>query len=184
MLLGGDEIGRTQQGNNNAYCQDNEISWFDWEHADRSLLEFTRRVIQLDSEHPVFRRRGWFQGRAVRSSNVSDIAWFRPDGEQMSEQDWQSGHAKSLAVFLNGDALREMDEDGNHVRDDSFLLLFNAHHEPLPFTMPPASFGDRWRVIVDTNTELGERDAEVAAGEPFEVASRAMIVLSRPSQRR
>jgi isoamylase len=182
MLLGGDEIGRTQQGNNNAYCQDNEISWFDWQHADRSLLEFTRRIIQFESEHPVFRRRGWFQGRAVRGSRVGDIIWFRPDGEQMSEQDWQSGYAKSLAVFMNGDALRELDEDGNQVRDDSFLLLFNAHHEPLPFRMPAAEFGDRWRVLVDTNSELGERAAQVAAGELLDVEARSMIVLSRASR--
>jgi glycogen operon protein len=184
MLLGGDEIGRTQQGNNNAYCQDNEISWFDWEHADRPLLEFTRRIIQLESDHPVFRRRGWFQGRGVRGGAVSDITWFRPDGEPMSEQDWQSGYAKSLAVFLNGDALRELDEDGNPVRDDSFLLLFNAHHEPLPFRMPAAAFGERWRVVVDSSTELGERDAEVAAGETIDTEARAMIVLSRAPTRR
>jgi glycogen operon protein len=182
MLVGGDEIGRTQQGNNNAYCQDNELSWFDWEHADRALLEFTRRVIQVYGEHAVFRRRGWFQGRPLRGSNVSDITWFRPDGEPMSDQDWQSGYAKSLAVFLNGNALRELDEDGNQVRDDSFLLLFNAHHEPLPFKMPPPEFGARWRVAVDTNTELGERDAQAAAGETLDIAARSMVVLSRPSR--
>jgi glycogen operon protein len=181
MLVGGDEIGRTQQGNNNAYCQDNEISWFDWEHADRSLLAFTRRVIQVYSEHAVFRRRGWFQGRPLRGSQVNDITWFRPDGAPMSEEDWQSGYAKSLAVVLNGDALRELDEDGNQVRDDSFLLLFNAHHEPLPFTMPPPEFGERWGVTIDTSAELGERDAQAAAGETLDVAARSMIVLSRRS---
>ena len=109
MLLGGDEIGRTQQGNNNAYCQDNEISWFDWEHADRPLLEFTRRIIEFRREHPVFRRRRWFQGRAVRGAGVSDIALVPARRRaRCRTQDWQTGYAKSLAVFLNGDALREI----------------------------------------------------------------------------
>src|SRR5436853_1200172 len=116
MLLGGDEMGRTQQGNNNAYCQDNEISWFDWEAMDPGLLEFTRRVIRLRHEHPVFRRRGWFKGRPLRGKGVSDIAWLRTDGEEMSEEDWQTGFAKSLMVFLNGDGLNDLDEDGKRVR--------------------------------------------------------------------
>ena len=105
MLLGGDEIGRTQRGNNNAYCQDNEISWFDWEHVDEELLEFTRRLIHLQAGHPAFRRRRWFKGRPVRGAGVGDIAWFRPDGEEMVDEDWQQTHTKSFAVFLNGDAL-------------------------------------------------------------------------------
>ena len=117
MLLGGDEIGRTQQGNNNAYCQDNEISWFDWNSADRGLLEFTRRVIRLRNEHPVFRRRGWFKGRPLHGAGISDIAWLRTDGEPMSEEDWQQGFAKSLMVFLNGEALHDTDREGTRLRD-------------------------------------------------------------------
>jgi glycogen operon protein len=179
MILGGDEIGRTQGGNNNAYCQDNEISWFDWESADRGLLEFTRRVIQLKREHPVFKRRRWFKGRPLRGKDVADIAWLRPDAQQMSEEDWQSGSVKSLGLFLNGDALRDLDQDGERLRDDSFLLLFNAHHEPVPFTMPEPSFGERWRVVVDTTSELGENSRQIGAGETVEVAGRAMLVLSR-----
>jgi glycogen operon protein len=180
MLVGGDEIGRTQQGNNNAYCQDNEISWFDWEAADHGLFEFTRRVIRLRHEHPAFRRRGWFKGRPLRGKGISDIAWLRVDGEPMSEEDWQQGFVKSLMVFLNGDQLHELDADGKRVRDASFLLLFNAHYEPLDFTLPPASFGEHWTVVVDTATEVGERDATFTPATTARVEGRSVIVLTRP----
>jgi len=180
MLLGGDEMGRTQQGNNNAYCQDNEISWFDWESMDHALVEFTRRVIRLRSEHPVFRRRGWFKGRPLRGKGVSDIAWLRPDGEGMSDEDWQQGFVKSLTVFLNGDAVPDLDPDGRRVRDAAFLLMFNAHHEPLDFTLPAASFGEAWDVVIDTTTEVGERQARCTAGSTMTVEGRSIVVLSRP----
>jgi glycogen operon protein len=180
MLLGGDEMGRTQQGNNNAYCQDNEISWFDWEAMDRGLVEFTRRVIRLRTDHPVFRRRGWFKGRPLKGKGISDIAWLRTDGEAMSDDDWQTGFAKSLMVFLNGDGLNELDDDGKRIRDASFLLLFNAHHEPLDFTLPAASFGDNWNVVVDTANEVGERGGRLAAGSSVKVEGRSILVLSRP----
>ena len=181
-MLGGDELSMTQEGNNNAYCQDNEISWFDWQSVDRDLLEFTRRVVQVMRSHPVFQRRRWFKGRSLRGDGVSDIAWFRFDGQEMSDQDWEAGFAKSFAVFLNGDALRDCDDDGHRLRDDSFLLIFNAHHEPLPFTTPPASFGAEWRIVVDTTSPLGENDAVPRAAESLDVAARSMLVLSRPSQ--
>jgi glycogen operon protein len=180
MLLGGDEMGRTQQGNNNAYCQDNEISWFDWESMDRALVEFTRRVIRIRSEHPVFRRRGWFKGRPLRGKGISDIAWLRSDGEGMSDEDWQQGFAKSLTVFLNGEALADVDPDGKRVRDAAFLLMFNAHHEPLDFTLPAASFGEGWDVVIDTATEVGERQARFTAGSTMKVDGRSIVVLSRP----
>jgi glycogen operon protein len=180
MLVGGDEIGRTQQGNNNAYCQDNEISWFDWQSADHGLFEFTRRVIRLRNEHPAFRRRGWFKGRPLRGKGISDITWFRIDGESMSDEDWQQGFVKSLMVFLNGDDLHERDEDGKRVRDTSFLLLFNAHCEPLDFTLPSASFGETWTVVVDTATEVGERNATFTAGSTARVEGRSVTVLTRP----
>jgi glycogen operon protein len=180
MLVGGDEIGRTQQGNNNAYCQDNELSWFDWQSADHGLFEFTRRVIRLRNEHPTFRRRGWFKGRPLRGRGISDIAWLRIDGESMSEEDWQQGFVKSLMVFLNGDELHELDEDGKRVRDASFLLLFNAHYEPLDFTLPSASFGESWTIVVDTATEVGERSATFTAGSAARVEGRSVLVLMRP----
>jgi isoamylase len=177
MILGGDEMGRTQGGNNNAYCQDNEISWFDWQSVDRGLLEFTRRIVQIKREHSVFQRRRWFKGRPLHGKEVADIAWFRPDAEPMSEEDWQSGLVKSIAVFLNGNALRDLDEHGRRLSDDSFLLLFNAHHEPISFTTPPADFGASWTVVVDTTTELGEESKTFAAGETVSVAARALLVL-------
>jgi isoamylase len=180
MLVGGDEIGRTQRGNNNAYCQDNEISWFDWQSPDHGLFEFTRRVIRLRNEHPAFRRRGWFKGRPLRGRGISDISWLRIDGEPMSEEDWQQGFVKSLMVFLNGDELHQLDEDGKRVRDASFLLLFNAHYEPLDFTLPSASFGASWTVVVDTATEVGERNETLIAGSTARVEGRSVVVLTRP----
>jgi glycogen operon protein len=181
MLLGGDELGRTQQGNNNAYCQDNELSWIDWESGDARLREFTRRVIELQAAHPVFRRRGWFKGQPLRGAGVSDIAWFNPDGAEMTDEDWNSAHAKAFAVFLNGDALRERDEQGRTVRDDSFLLLFNAHDEKIGFTLPPESFGRKWQVVVDTKTDAVGNGPSLAAGDAVEVAGRSIVVASRPS---
>jgi glycogen operon protein len=162
MLLGGDEIGRTQGGNNNAYCQDNEISWFDWEHADRELLGFTRRLIALRLGHPVFRRRRWFRGAPHTPGAPADIAWFRPDGVEMSEQDWNEWFAKSFVVFLNGDALPGRDERGRPVRDDSFLLLFNSHVDTVTFRLPETVRGDRWVPLLATESGF------VADGAPHE----------------
>lgn len=179
MLLGGDEIGRSQQGNNNAYCQDNEISWFDWESADRGLYEFTRRVVRLRHDHPVFHRRGWFKGRPLYGKGISDVAWLRPDAEAMTEDDWGQGFVKSLMVFLNGDGLSELDDDGKRIRDDSFLMLFNAHHEALDFTLPPESFGREWTIAVDTTTASGQRDGQFSAGSEFSVQGRSLVVLTR-----
>jgi glycogen operon protein len=159
MLLGGDEIGRTQRGNNNAYCQDSEISWYDWEHADASLLQFTRHLIKLRHRHPVFCRRRWFQGRPIHGTAVSDIGWFTPGGAEMSDSDWQAGFAKSLAVFLNGRAIPSPDERGERVVDESFYLMFNAHHEPLEFTLPETKWGRKWIVLLNT-AEAAEHMAE------------------------
>src|SRR5215216_6377697 len=184
MLLGGDELGRTQRGNNNAYCQDNELSWIDWDNGDARLCEFTRRLIHLQAEHPVFRRRRWFKGRPVRGSGASDIAWFRPDGLEMSDEDWGQDHAKAFAIFLNGDALRERDDDGRPIYDDSFLLLFNAHHETLSFTTPAEAFGKTWQVVVDTAADLVGNGRSINAGGAVEVAGRGVVVVSRPSSSR
>ena len=185
MLLGGDEIGRSQRGNNNAYCQDNEVSWFDWEDARGHwpLLEFTQRVVALRRAHPVFRRRRWFQGRPIRrAGEVADIGWFRPDGSEMTDQDWGDGYAKSIGVFLNGEALPDPDERGERVRDDSFLLLLNAHHEPLPFTLPPSSWGGSWTVVLDTALPLVEEgDVFVKAGGELTIEGRSLVVVRRVS---
>ena len=180
MILGGDEIGRTQHGNNNAYCQDSPLSWYDWEHPDTNLLEFTRRLIAFRQRHPVFRRRGWFKGRPIHGRRVVDIAWFKPDGEQMSEQDWTEWFAKSFAVFLNGDALPERDDEGHRMRDESFLLLFNAHTEPVSFTLPNGPWGTNWTVELDTTTDEPFGDATVfAAGTVTERAGLSLLVLRK-----
>jgi glycogen operon protein len=177
MLLGGDEIARTQRGNNNAYCQDNEISWFDWETLDAELLEFCRKLIDYRQNHPVFRRRGWFQGRAIHGSDVSDIAWFTLEGEKMAEENWEHDYAKSLAVFLNGAAIPNPNPRGEAVTDDDFYLIFNAHHEPLEFTLPGAGWGERWLKELDTATGWLEADEALGAGERLEIEARSLVVL-------
>jgi glycogen operon protein len=184
MLVGGDEMGRTQRGNNNAYCQDNEISWYDWEHADKDLLDFTRRLIRFRHRHPVFCRRRWFQGRSIHGTKVSDIGWFTAAGEEMSEDDWHVGFAKSLGVFLNGAEIATSNERGEPVRDDSFYVMFNAHHEPLTFRQPEAKWGLEWAVLLNTAEEtdhLSEEHvgAEVKAGGELEVAPWSLVLLKR-----
>jgi glycogen operon protein len=151
MLVAGDEIGRTQKGNNNAYCQDNEISWMNWESADAELFRFTADLITLRQEHPVFRRRRYFQGRPIHGEGITDIEWFRPDGAPMEDSDWQAGYSKSVAVFLNGRGLTDLNARGETVTDQSFLLLFNAHHEAMDFTVP-ASLNLSWEKVLDTST--------------------------------
>ncbi len=178
MLLGGDEMGRTQRGNNNAYCQDNETSWFDWEHTDGELVAFTHRLIELRRRHPVFRRREYFQGRALHGTDAEDVAWFGTDGTEMSDEDWGEGYAKSMAVFLNGNAISSPDDRGNPVVDDSFLVLFHAHHEPQTFTMPPERFGPRWIRTLDTGDVLAEGE-QVDAGGKAMVQDRSLVLFRR-----
>ena len=178
MVLGGDEMGRTQGGNNNAYCQDNEISWFDWERPDVALTAFTSRLIALRRQHPVFRRRRYFQGRPVHGKGCSDIAWFRTDGTEMGDEDWRDGWAKSVAVFLNGQAIPSPDRRGERIVDDSFLLLFHAGHEAVAFTTPEERFGVGWVVVVDTADDWREGE-QLKAGEQFELAGRSVALLRR-----
>jgi isoamylase len=179
MLLGGDELGRTQGGNNNAYCQDNEISWYDWQHVDQPLLEFARRVIALRRSHPVFRRRRWFQGRAIRGTQ--DITWLKPDGTEMNEEDWEAGFARSVGFFLNGDAIRTPDERGQRIVDDSFLLFFNAHHEPLQWVLPHHLGEEGWEVEIDSGAGY---DKGLSPGQSeTTVPARSVVVLRRlPSE--
>ncbi|EFI34882.1 glycogen debranching enzyme GlgX [Desulfonatronospira thiodismutans ASO3-1] len=181
MLLGGDETGRTQQGNNNAYCQDNEISWYDWENADLDLLAFTEKLISYFHRHPVFRRRRWFHGREIHGLEITDIAWFTHLGEQMSEEDWGSGFAKSLGVYLNGGAIPNPNPKGEPVTDDSFYLIFNAHYEELEFTLPPDTWGGSWRLEMDTLSGWLEEEKILQAGEEIAVAARCMVVLRHVS---
>jgi isoamylase len=171
MLLGGDEIGRTQHGNNNAWCQDNEISWFDWEHADAELLAFVRDLIRLRRDHPVFRRETFLSGTETRGSGLPDVWWFRPDGRRMTQRDWQQEPGRTLGVFLNGDEIPSRTAHGEEIVDDSFLLLFNSHFDSVTFTLPTRRFGARWEVALATGD---------AAPEGF-VGARAEVVVQDSS---
>jgi glycogen operon protein len=183
MLLAGDEMNRTQQGNNNAYCQDNEVSWMDWAEAGKQqdLIDFTCALSELRRAHPVFRRRRFFSGQAApargQHTGLQDIAWLTPAGRQMTDGDWQAGYARSLAVFLNGDAITEPDPRGEIVRDQSFLLLFNAHRGPVTFTLPDRRFGAVWEVLFNTAAPAGEAGGTVRAGRRVELAGRSIVVL-------
>ena len=179
MISHGDELGRTQHGNNNVYCQDNELSWIDWVHADADLIEFTRSVSALRAAHPVFRRRRFFSGLPVRrrgAEGLPDISWFAPDGSEMTEEDWETAFAKSVAAYLNGQGIPDLDVRGNRVTDDSFVLCFNAHHEPIEFTLPPAEFGAAWLPVIYTGAAVEPQDT-IAAGATVTVDARAVMVL-------
>ncbi|WP_447598064.1 glycogen debranching protein GlgX [Nitrospira sp. Nam80] len=186
MLCVGDEVGRTQHGNNNAYCQDNEISWFNWSwsKADQALLEFTTFLIELRQQHPVFHRRQFFQGRLIHGAEVKDIAWFRPDGKEMTEEDWSQGFARCLGVRLAGDAIAEMDTQGDPIRDDTFLLLLNAHHEPITFILPAHKRGVRWELVFDTRDGLPgrTRSQHLKGGASYDLEHRSMALLRAKSK--
>jgi isoamylase len=181
MIVAGDEISRTQGGNNNAYCQDNEVSWIDWEKADKDLLEFTRKVIHLRKEHPVFRRRRWFQGRAIHGAGVEDIAWFLPEGTEMTEENWSHDYAKSLGVFLNGLGIHTLGPKGEQIVDDTFYVIFNAHYDYLDYKLPPMKYGTQWVKILDTAEDhVGEEGEPIEAGGIITVAARSVVLLKQP----
>ncbi|WP_406270287.1 glycogen debranching protein GlgX [Actinacidiphila glaucinigra] len=189
MLAHGDEFGRTQQGNNNAYCQDNELAWVPWPKEDDAdterLHDFTRQMVWLRRDHPVFRRRRFFHGRPVEGTHdeLSDIAWFTPEGEEMAQDDWQEAPANALVVFLNGSAISEPGDRGERIGDDSFLLMFNAWHEPLDFVVP-VNHGKEWQVVVDTQRPEGVAPGsgrKVTQGDRLRLADRSMVVLQRPA---
>jgi len=182
MISHGDELGRTQQGNNNGFCQDNELTWIDWKNLDVDLLAFTRYVSSLRHDHPVFRRRRFFDGLPVGRrgrKGLPDIAWLRPDGSQMTKQDWGSGFGRAVAVFLNGQGLADRDGRGERVVDDSFVLCFSAHHEHIQFMLPPASYGRNWQVVLDTmNPDVGDEQV-LRYRQRVDVGPRALVVLQR-----
>ena len=181
MLCGGDEMGRTQHGNNNAYCQDSEISWVDWtlNKPQQALLTFTRSLIALRQKHPVFRRRRFFQGRRIRGAEVKDLYWLRPDGKEMTDEDWALGYVRCLGVRLAGDAMDEKDSKGRPLQDETFLMLLNAHHEPRPFTLPAHKRGVRWQPVFDT--ALYDRNGKpvtlLRGGDQYDLEARSLAVL-------
>jgi isoamylase len=185
MLSHGDELGRSQQGNNNGYCQDNELTWVDWPRADTELLAFTRHVSALRADHPVFRRRRFFDGMPVRRRGtraVPDVDWFRPDGSVMTEEDWDNGFGRSVAVFLNGHGVPDRDERNQPIVDDSFILCLNAHDGPIDFVLPSAEYGGGWRVVLDTTAAAVPEGKLVEPGSAVPVGARSLVVLRGDSR--
>ena len=185
MILRGDEASQTRGGNNNTYCQDNEINWMHWDmdEAHRDMLKFTKSVIRLRKEHPVFRRQSFFHGRSMRDSNLADLAWFRPDGKEMTPEDWNLSSAHCLGMLLAGEAINEMDARGNRIVDDTMLLLINAHWESLSFVMPSSRLSEKrqlfegiWVLELDKNSTEKRNSAQVKAGKKFEIESRSIAV--------
>jgi glycogen operon protein len=179
MMCGGDEIGRTQGGNNNAYCQDNSISWVDWNvtKTQTELLDFVKQLIVIKKEHSVFHRRRFFQGKQIKDSEVKDIAWFASNGKEMTDEDWGKG-LLTLGIRLAGDAIEEMDELGNPIIDDSFLLLLNAYHEAVHFTLPAHKKGVAWQWVFDTAKTDGKDVRKTwRGGKVYELEARAMALM-------
>jgi glycogen operon protein len=176
MICAGDEIARTQRGNNNAYCQDNKVSWLNWNLTDdqRDLLEFVKMLIRLRSEQPVLRRRQFFQGRPIRGSEVKDVSWLEPSGQEMTDEAWDAGFVRCLGMLLAGDQINEMDERGRRVEADSLLLLLNAHHEPIPFTLPQHASG-WWDLVLDTARGNAD-DVFHNVGDVYDLADRSMAI--------
>jgi glycogen operon protein len=180
MILAGDELGHTQQGNNNVYCQDNELSWLDWEPLPERLefLDFVRQLIRLRRENAAFQRRRFFQGRPLRGHEIKDIYWIEPTGEEMTDEDWAQPYVRCLGVGLVGGRIDELDEFGKRIRGDSFLLLLNAHHEPIPFTVPTGEDAEwHWERVVDTADPGDERPWEPGEDRVYPLEARSMAVL-------
>lgn len=180
MLLAGDEIGHTQRGNNNAYCQDNETSWINWnlDKSRQNLLEFTRFVIEFVYTHPVLRRRNFFHGRKIHGSEIKDLTWFRPDGEEMTEEDWNNPIVRCLGLRLSGDAIEEVDDRGNQIKDTTLLILLNAHHDQISFILPSKPPQMWWDFVLDTNGEIGVRQSRPKSeSEPYNLIGHSLALL-------
>jgi glycogen operon protein len=189
MLLGGDELSHTQQGNNNGYCQDNELTWLHWDLGDeqKEFLEFVRQMAALRQTQPVFQRRKFFQSRGIRGTDITDISWFSPDGKDMSDEAWAAGFIKCLGVRLAGDLIGDVDEHGEQITGETLLLLLNGHHEKIPFTLPATRPDHHWETMVDT-AKGGAEPKTLAGGAPYEVQGRSLVVLraiaeAEPGQR-
>lgn len=180
MILAGDELGRTQKGNNNAYCQDNEISWINWDISenDRDFSEFVKYLVQLRKDHPVLQRRKFFKGTEINGSILKDILWIKPDGNEMTEKDWHNGSSRCIGVKLNGSSIEELDEKGNSIIDDQLLILFNSFHESIPFTLPSFGLDISWQLILDTHVKSGIRDINpVDGGSIYQLEGRSLSLL-------
>ena len=180
MIYAGDAMGHTQMGNNNAYCQDNPTSWLSWklEPQDRDLLAFVQRMINLRKRHPVFHRRHFFQGRPIKGANVKDVQWLNPSGNEMSEEEWRDPSMHCLGMLLSGQGLEETDERGRKLSDENFLVLLNAYHEDITFTLPSYRPNSRWTGWMDTAREDGLRTVDVFdAGATYPLQARSMVVL-------
>ena len=187
MMLAGDELGHSQVGNNNAYCQDNEISWLNWDpnKMDNELLAFVRRLIALRKDHPVLRRRSFFQGRRIKGAGIKDIVWLQPDGREMTDQEWNQQFARSLGVLLSGEAADELDERGKLIRDSTFAILMNSHHEEIRFILPTRNPHTGWVTLVDTSCQTSQNaNRFYSAGDlyPLQARSLALLVERAPDQ--
>lgn len=182
MLVAGDELGKTQGGNNNAYCQDNEISWINWQLADKDLLSYVQKLTHFQHAHPTFCRRRWFKGQPIKGSDVHDIAWFLPDGATMSDENWKEDFAKALAVFMNGKSLPTDGPKGEPVIDNNFYIIFNAYEGELPYVLPSEEFGTTWIKVIDTSENFFEEESgqTFAPGETIKVQGRSVVVLKEP----
>jgi isoamylase len=181
MMLGGDELGRTQRGNNNAYCQDNELSWFEWDlnERQRRLLDFARRLIRVRLAHPVFRRTQFLTGSSSQAAGLPDSWWFRPDGRRMTRHSWVDPELRAVGLFLNGDEIPTRTPEGEQVVDETFVLLFNGHHERVTFVLPPRRFGQRWQLELSTAEPDAEGERFWTARGGVEVESRSIVLLRR-----
>ena len=184
MILSGDEISRTQRGNNNAYCQDNEISWTNWENADHDLLSFTQKLIHFTKRHPVFNRRRWFQGQPIKGIGLEDIAWFLPEGTEMTEEHWNQDYAKSLGIFLNGKGIHSKGPKGEIITDDTFYLMFNANHDAVDYRLPPKKYAEKWVEILNTydnfiNDHEDSENRMCGWEETIKVESRSVVLLKK-----
>jgi glycogen operon protein len=181
MLQAGDELGWTKGGNNNSYCQDNDLSWWDWSHADPELFAFTAGLAAMRRKHAVFRRRRFFSGKVPTNGSLPDIVWLRPDGTPMTGMDWSHAWGHAFAAFLNGEAIPSTDDYGQPIVDDSFLCLFNGHQDPVLFRLPPSDYGELWTVVLDTRgTVVPDPSPRVPAGGSMGLLGRSMAVLTRP----
>lgn len=178
MLVAGDELGRTQYGNNNAYCQDNEISWLNWNTADWQLLKFTKSLIRFCADHPTFRRRRWFQDLPVIGSEVKDITWFLPDGNQIPDKNWEQQTARSFGVLLNGEGIRCVDPNGQKIRDDNFFIIFHSSQQPIEFTLPGDECGSQWLIMINTAENfIGDDDYKISSGDTLNIPGHCVVVL-------